>query len=305
MISLSTAWNYRSGIDMRQLLSEIKAAGVDTIELGYKITVDELAQILPLLKEFDIRVSSVHNFCPLPNDHPSSRHPSNHYRLSSIDEAERKLAVKWTQEAVNTARKANAGVVVIHAGMIELPEEIAEGLFKKYKESGKGAPDFPQLRERFIKERSKAKGPFMKALVESLKEVMKYAKDHGIKIGLETRYYPTEIPNHEEIGELLDLFHKDGMWYWHDVGHGEVNERLGIYNHLETLKRYQDQLIGFHLHGVDILKDHRAPFAGDFDLKSVYPFIRKHHVKVIESHSSATAEDIRYAVKELAKLETK
>ena len=288
---------------MRQLLLEIKETGLSTIELGYKITVAELARIIPLLKELEIKVSSVHNFCPLPNDHPSPRHPSNHYRLSSLDEDERRLAVRWTKEAVNTAVMTGAGVVVIHAGTIELPEDLAEGLFKKYKESDTGGDGFPKLRERFLMERKKAQGPFMKALVKSLAEVMDHAQAKNIKVGLETRYYPTEIPNNDEIGELLDKFHKQGLWYWHDVGHAEVNERLGIYDHLECLKRYQDRLIGFHLHGVKILRDHWAPLDGDLDLKKVFPFIKKHHLKVIESHS-ATVSQIREAVREFAKLET-
>ncbi len=288
---------------MRQLLLEIKNVGLNTIELGYKITVDELTEIKPLLAEMQIQVSSVHNFCPLPNDHPSPRHPSNYYRLTSLDETERKLAVLWTKEAVNTAVSTGAGVVVIHAGTVELPEDLAEGLFKMYKESDLGPGQFEKSRERFIAERKKARGPFMDALVKSLKDVMPYAQEKNIKIGLESRYYPTEIPNHDEIGELLDQFHYQGLWYWHDVGHAEVNERLGIYDHMACLKRYQDKLIGFHLHGVKIMKDHRAPFEGDFDIKKVYPFIRKHHIKVIESHGSATAEQIRTAVKELSFLE--
>jgi sugar phosphate isomerase/epimerase len=303
MLAISTAWNYRPDIEMRQLLLEIKETGLNAVELGYKLTVPQLEQIVPLLKELNLNVSSVHNFCPLPDDHPSPRHPSNYYRLTALDEAERALAVRWTKTAVDTAVRVGAPVVVIHAGTVEMPDYLSEKLFKSYKVSNQGAGAFDQVRQKFIDQRKAARGPYMDAIIKSLTDVLSYAQDHDIKIGLETRYYPTEIPNDEEIGELLLKFHCRGLWYWHDVGHAEANDRLGIYDHQACLRRYADQLIGFHLHGVKILRDHHAPLEGDFDIKQVYPFIKKQHIKVIESHGSATLAQIRCAVDEFSKLE--
>ncbi len=304
MLSVSTAWNYRPDISIRELLSQIKDTGVGAVELGYKITTAQLEQMWPLLKEINLQVSSVHNFCPLPDDYPSLRHASNYYRLTSLDESERNLAVLWTKKSVDTAVRAGASVVVIHAGSVEMPEEFSEKLFKSYKVSDKGACAFEKTRDEFIKQRKVLRGPHMEALVKSLMDVMAYAENKNIKIGLETRYYPTEIPNYDEIGELLEKFHSRGLWYWHDVGHAEANDRLGIYNHQQCLKRYALKTIGFHLHGVKVLRDHQAPLEGDFDIKTVYPFIKKHHIKVIESHSSATSEQIRAAVSEFSKLES-
>lgn len=303
MLAISTAWNYRPGGDMRKMLEELKATGLNAVELGYKITVPELNAIFPLLKDLALSVSSVHNFCPVPDDHASPRHPSNHYRLSAVDEGERKLAVQWTKESVNTAVKAGASVVVIHAGTVEMPEELSEKMFKLYKQSDHGAGAFGPLREKFVKERRQARGPFLDAVKQSLKDVLPYAAGNNIRIGLETRYYPTEIPNDEEIGELLSEFHREGLWYWHDVGHAEANDRLGIYNHLQCLEKYADKLIGFHLHGVRVLRDHQAPLEGDFDIKSVYPFMKKNHIKVIESHGTASLEQVKKAAAEFLKLE--
>lgn len=274
MLAISTAWNYRSDIDMRQLLLEIKETGLNAVELGYKLTVPQLGQIVPLLTELNLKVSSVHNFCPLPDDHPSPRHPSNYYRLTALDQAERVLAVLWTKKAIDTAVRVGAQVVVIHAGTVEMADDLSEKLFKSYKVSDQGSEAFAQVRQRFIEERKAARGPYMDAIIKSLTDVLAYAQDCNIKIGLETRYYPTEIPNDQEIGELLAKFHRQGLWYWHDVGHAEANDRLGIYDHHACLRRYAEQLIGFHLHGVKILRDHHAPLEGDFDIKQVYPFIK-------------------------------
>ena len=127
---------------------------------------------------------------------------------------------------------------------------------------------------------------------------MRYAQAQGIKIGLETRYYPTEIPNHKEVGEFLNRYRGQGMHYWHDVGHAEVNSRLGITDHEGFLKSYGRDLIGVHLHGVDKLRDHHAPFFGDFDLNAVLKYFTKDTIKVIEARSG-TFDQLKKAVMQL------
>ena len=89
------------------------------------------------------------------------------------------------------------------------------------------------------------------------------------------------------------------MYYGHDVGHAKVAERLGLARHLDFLERFQDRMIGMHIHGVKVLRDHFAPFVGDFDLGKVMPFIRKDLIKVIEASHSATKEELKEAIKKL------
>jgi sugar phosphate isomerase/epimerase len=300
MLSISTAWNYKPDAEGRQLLLEIKETGLDTIELNYRLTKQQVERMIPLLGPMGLKVSSIHNFCPLPDDAPSPRHPSNYYRLSALDEEERQRAVLWTKKTIDTAVRVKARVVVIHAGMIEQPEDLAHKFIEQYKKGKKDTPEFQELRDKLIKSRRDHRGPHLQSVMTSLKDILPYAQEKNILIGLETRYYPIEIPNFEEIGEILGQFHRQGLHYWHDVGHAEVNSRLGITPHSQFLNQYQDKLIGFHLHGVNVLRDHIAPFDGDFDLKSVFPYIKPQHIKVIESGAQATLEQVRAAVKILS-----
>ncbi|OGX23744.1 MAG: hypothetical protein A3D10_02680 [Omnitrophica WOR_2 bacterium RIFCSPHIGHO2_02_FULL_48_11] len=302
MLALSTAWNYREDMSVPQMLEDIKATGIRHLELGYRLTQPQVEALIPLLKKFKLKVSSVHNYCPLPFDGLSPRHSSNYYRLSALQREERELAIKWTNHSIDTALRVGAQAVVIHAGAIELEHDPSPQLFQMYREGKAKTPEFENLRSQLLKARQEKQKDYLKVLVESLKEVMAYAQKKNMKIGLETRYYPVEIPNIDEIGFFLDLFGKQGMSYWHDVGHGEVNERLGFASPLSYLKKYADRMIGWHIHGVKVLKDHHAPFDGDFDLQKVVPFMKKEHIKVIESHSLATAEQIKEAVKRLEKI---
>ena len=299
MLSISTAWNYRPDMNVAAALEEIKSLGLTRIELGYRLRQDQLAQVMDLLKPMGLSVSSAHNFCPLPDDHPSPRHPSNYYRMSSLDEQERKRAVMWTKKCVDTAVKADGKVVVIHAGMIEIPQDPSRDLIALYKDGQNNTPAFADKRTLLIKLREQSKPPFMDALIKSLDEVVDYAQSKNIRIGLETRYYPFEMPNYEEVQILLDRYHKKGMWYWHDTGHAEANHRLGLTDHADFLKTYHNRLAGFHIHGMRVMRDHLAPFDGDFDMGVVLPYINAKTINVVESHHYASFDQIKAAIVQL------
>lgn len=299
MLSISTAWNYRLDMLMEPWLEAVMKMGFTAIELSYRLTHEQLEEIVKLTEKMRFKVSSIHGYCPTPNDGPSPRHASNYYRLSSLDEKERQKAVKWTKISIDTASSVGAEVVVIHAGTVEIENDPSSELFQLYMQGKFNTPIFSELRERFLKLRAGKKEPHIEALIKSFKEVMPYAQQRKIKIGLETRYYPNEMPNFEEIGFFLNLFNKQGMGYWHDVGHAELNDRLGITKHLDFLTTYEPYLIGMHIHGMKHLKDHYAPFEGDMDLDKVMPFLKKNVLRVIESHSIASKEALKLAVKKL------
>ena len=295
MLSISTSWNSGPETDWSQWLTQVKDLGLDTIELSYTLNHHQLATIEPLLGSMKIKVSSIHNFCPIPNDEPSTHHVSNYYRLSSLDDHERRQAVKWTKICIDTAVRVGAQVVVIHAGTVELMDDPANHLLKLYKEGKKDSSEFQESRKRLLDLRRQKRDPYLKVLEESLGEVTRYAQERNVKIGLETRYYPTEIPNCEEVEYFLNRFTSFGMYYWHDVGHAQINERLGIAPHLEFLQRYKSRMIGVHLHGMHETRDHLAPFDGDLDLNPLLPFFPKDMIRVIESRY-ASVEQIKAAV---------
>ncbi|OGX18527.1 MAG: hypothetical protein A2Y04_03355 [Omnitrophica WOR_2 bacterium GWC2_45_7] len=299
MLSISTTWNYKPDMNMRAWVSKIHDMGLNAIELDYNISREHLEEIRGLMKEMNLQVTSVHNFCPVPNDGPSERHISNYYRLSSLDKNERQKAVEWTKKTVDTAAGFGAQVVVIHAGTVESEDDRASAVFNLYKRGKRNTKEFLRERDGLLKQRQMLRDRHLNVLVKSLAQVVDYARKKKIRIGLENRYYPTEIPNFEEIGYLLGLFGGGGMGYWHDVGHAEMNERLGITAHLDYLNAYQDKLIGVHVHGMKGVRDHLAPFEGDLDLKKVLPFIKKKTLRVIETRHASYGK-MKAAVKKLS-----
>lgn len=303
MLALSTSWNSLKRSDAREMLSEIKELGFDNIELGVGIDESKLEQLFSVLHEMGMSVTSVHNFCPLISDDVSGRYYADCYRLSAVDESERKKAVEYTQRTIDTACKLCAKAVVIHAGTIELKENFAGALVDLYRSGRADSEEYMRAKEGCLKMRETAKTPFLRAVTASLEEIMPYAHLRKMKIGLENRYYPDEIPDVDEVGYLLGLFAHLGLGYWHDVGHAEVNERLGISSHEQCLKRYSGNMIGMHIHDLNGINDHAAPFTGDFDYSKIEPYLRNNIIKVIEVNNRVPPAQIKDALLKLTREE--
>ena len=66
MYSLSTCWNSHRHTDGRAMLREIRDLGFDYSELSHGIRVSLMPGILEAVGAGEIKISSLHNFCPLP-----------------------------------------------------------------------------------------------------------------------------------------------------------------------------------------------------------------------------------------------
>ena len=302
-ISISTAWNCAADKSLKLALDEIKELGLSNIEVGYNFKRDRLDELVALIPNYGFQVSSLHNYCPLPESAMPNRSVLDCYRLSALDERERAKAVEFTKNTIDTANVLSCPVVVIHAGTVELDGAPHQRLLTLFREGKRDSSEYEKAKSEFLDKRRENSGKFLDAIIKSFKEVLGYGQALNVKLGLETRYYPNEIPNIEEAKILLDMFKGMGLVYWHDLGHGEVNERLGIASHLDYLSRFKDHLYGMHIHGVKGLDDHLAPLEGDMYLERFKEFmIKKNLLMVLESHNSATKEQLIKAIDKLKNL---
>ncbi len=295
-LAISTAWNLQDGSDIKEKLSEIKSIGLNAIEIGYNFSTQRLQELTSLVSNMDIRVVSVHNFCPLPSESRINRFATDYYRLSSPDKQERRKAVDYTKRSIDTACLVSARVVVIHAGVVEIKRDYVRALLNLYNEGKLNSRQYLKAKDKLLKIRQLESRRYLDFVVESLQEILPYACSAGVNIGLETRYYPHEIPDIKEAEYLLSVFKNRGLFYWHDVGHAEVNEKLGITSHRDYLMKFADCMLGIHLHDLKGIDDHMAPFSGDFDFSKIATYLHGGLIKVIEAHPPATRQQIREAV---------
>ncbi len=296
--SLSTSWNSKSHKNGYDIVKEAREAGFDTVELGFSLTETVVSDVLALKEAGEIKVSSLHNMCPLPPEIDPLGASPDQYSLASPDAEERALAVRIAKNTIDYAKKFEARAVVLHAGRVQVKDRMRElALLAGDKER------LDSLRQDMINERRSNMSGCLDDLMKSLDELADYAVKMGIPIGIENRYHYREMPLIDEFEVIFKNFKPGRLYYWHDVGHAEVFERLGFYAHRELLEKFSGRLIGIHLHDIiGSIDDHRPPGRGTFDFKLIKPYMREDLIKVLEVHQPAGADDIRKGVEYLNKI---
>lgn len=295
--SFSTSWNARRHTNAESLVEEIKSLGFDRIELNFSLPKSIVDGIAGLVRDNKIIVTSVHNFCPLPESLSGQIIYPDHYNLASLNKDTRQKAIELAKMTVDTARSLNAEAVVLHLGRVKMADktrELALLLKDKSYEAAKTLMDDER--------RSKIAGHIDSA-IKSLGEISAYAKEKNIKLGIENRYYHNEIPSVSDLEIIMKRFSADdNVFYWHDVGHAKAFEYLGLVKKDENLKKFGKRLLGMHIHDIIGIDDHKAPGMGDVDFSGLIKHIKSDTLLVFEIHNTAESADIIKARIDLEKL---
>src|SRR5882672_10244743 len=120
MLSISTCWNSGRHTEGEAMLQELLDLGFDRVELGHGIRISLMEGILRYFQEGKVRISSLHNFCPLPIE--ITRASPDCYMFSSTDARERERALRHTFQTIDFAQRFGARFVVLHLGRTPLDE---------------------------------------------------------------------------------------------------------------------------------------------------------------------------------------
>jgi sugar phosphate isomerase/epimerase len=298
MFILSTSWNARKHCQGQDIVEEIKRLGFSEVELNFTLTSQIVKEIAQLKQEDVIKIRSLHNYCPIPYGVKPNEAGPDCYSLASPKEGERKRAVCQTKHTIDTAYLLRANVVILHIGKVDM-ERRTKTLIEFYQRGLKGTREYNNFKTELVKEREKKHRRFLACALQSLEELSLYAAKFKIALGIENRYYFQEIPSIEELDEILCNFSDKNIFYWHDVGHAQNLENLGLVKHTDYLDKFSENMIGIHLHDIIGTRDHLAPGCGNFDFRILKPYIHNDILKVIEAHPPATREEIVRGVKYL------
>lgn len=300
-LAISTSWNASLHTSGKDLLIDLKPLGIKDLELSFNLTREMVEEIAVLLSEYGFKVVSVHNYCPIPDGIERPRALPDCYSMTALNEEERRQAIFFTKRSIDTASRLGAQAVILHAGRVEIPDRTL-GLIDLFNAGKARGDEYARLKDMMVGEREKNLKPFLDRLFLSLGDLLQYAREKNIKLGIENRYYFREIPSLEELDLVFERFDNLPLFYWHDVGHAQLYENLGLQSHLDYLKRYSRKLLGIHLHDIKGADDHLAPLCGDFDFKKLLPFVKEDTLKVIEAHQPASQDELRSAAKFLNEL---
>jgi sugar phosphate isomerase/epimerase len=271
------------------MLREIRSFGVEYAELSHGIRISLLPGIIEAVEAGDIKISSLHNFCPLPIG--INHAAPNLYRFSSLDRRERENAWRHSVKTIETAARVKAPAVVLHLGSIDI-KDYNERLLDMVEKGLKESPKYAALRQEIMEKLEDKKQEFVELASEMLDRLSGLAAQHGVKLGVENRQAVEEIPLDGDLQMLLLEFNRPTVGYWHDCGHAQIKENLGLLDHRMHLEGMAPRLLGFHVHDVVFPgRDHAAPGSGTIDFAALKPMIKPEHIKVFELSPRLSAEE--------------
>jgi sugar phosphate isomerase/epimerase len=300
MYSFSTCWNSHRHSDGREMLREIRELGFEYAELSHGTRVSLVGGILDAVNAGEIKISSLHNFCPLPMgvNHASP----NLYEFSAERSRERELAERYTIKTIEFAARVKAPIVVTHVGSIDM-KHYTEKLLGLVDDGTRETERYEKLCVDFAEKREAVKDVFFQRTKDSLKKILPEAERQGIKLGVENRQGLEELPVESDFSIMFQELSSPSLVYWHDTGHAQIKENLGFIRHALHLDSMNEWLAGFHIHDVKGAgRDHCAPGTGSVDFGALAKTVKPEQIKVFEFSPSLTPEEIRAGVEHVKRV---
>ncbi len=313
-IALSSCWNSHRHEDGYVMVTEMADLGFEHIELSHGIRIGLVPGVLKALEEGIVRVASVHNFCPLPTGVMGAA--PNLYEPTARGKQEQDLWYRHTLKTLDFGARVGADLMVIHSGSMRFALrdfdkkldrllEAAEGDAGDEEKTEAKAKAAAFVEKTLAKFRKRMKAP-RRRLVENFRRIAAPARERGIRVAVENREGFVELPLDEDMPLLLqELEEPDVFGYWHDAGHAQLKERMGIVKHAALLEGNRARQFGFHLHDVsEEGRDHQPLGSGVIDWDMVASFFRENDLLVLEmsprQRSSSIAESREFLQKLLA-----
>ena len=282
------------------MLREIRDLGFSHAELSHGIRISLMPGILEAVDAGEIKISTLHNFCPLPVGVTHSA--PNLYEFSAERPRDRELAIRHTLRTFEFAERVKARVVVLHLGSMDLKDYT--GKLETMLERGeKDSPKFQKLVNEAAAKRDAVKGKFFERTKETLRLLLPEAEKRGLKLACENREGVEELPLENDFIMFLREFSSPNVVYWHDTGHAQMKENLGFIRHAAHLGSLAARLAGFHIHDVQFpTRDHYAPGTGMIDFAALKPFVKPEHIKVFEFSNKVPVEAAKAGIAHIKKI---
>jgi sugar phosphate isomerase/epimerase len=279
------------------MLREIREMGFEYAELSHGIRISLLPGVFEAVEAGEIKISTLHNFCPLPMG--VNHAAPNIFKFTSEDRRERENAYRHTLKTLETAERVQAKLVVLHMGAIDM-KDYTDRMIDMVGAGLKDSPKYEKLCMEVMEKRESKKEKYVDLANELLARFADEAKSRGIKLGIENREALEEIPFESDFTLFFRQFPGDTVRYWHDCGHAQIKQNLGFIDHVMHLESMAEHLHGFHIHDVQFPgRDHCPPGTGGIDFAALKPFVKPDHIKVFEMSPGLSAEEVRAGVAHL------
>src|SRR5258706_573691 len=182
MYSFSTCWNSHRHTDGRAMLREIRELGFEHAELSHGTRISLVPGIMEAVDAGEMKISTLHNFCPLPMG--VSHSAPNLYKFSSDSDREREMAMRHTKKTLEFATRVKASLVVLHMGGIEMKDYTGK-LKEMLGNGGKDAPKYQKLCAEADEKRTAKNEKFVERAYKMLHDIAAEAESRNLRLGIE------------------------------------------------------------------------------------------------------------------------
>jgi len=224
-----------------------------------------------------------------------SGHPEL-FTICARDPRERRHAVEAVLETARFAVAMEARVVVLHAG--RAPIQRAARKLATLAEAGlRQDPRYQRQLGRVLDARDRRVPKELSALHASLDELVPAFEALGITLALENLPSWDAVPTESEMTRLAEEYPSPAFGYWHDLGHGQVRENLGLIHHESVAHRLAGLMAGMHVHdALPPTNDHLMPPHGAIRFEAFKDIAQRDIPAVLEPAPGTPAETVREAV---------
>ena len=280
------------------MLREMAGLGFSHVELSHGIRLTLVPGILKAVEEGVVKISSTHNFCPLPTGIVQAA--PNLFQPSSRDHGEREQWLRHTRRSIEFAATVRAQVLVCHLGSVRFfwfnPARRVRRYLRDHPGAGRDAGNkvYRSLLDGAIAKLRKRAPGYWANVQAGIAAVLEFAREKGVRLGFENREKFDELPLDGDYAEFLAGFPADApVGYWHDTGHADIKESMGLLNHREHLEKLAPRALGFHLHDVSAGgQDHQAIGEGHIDFEMVSRHWRADQLLTLELSPRVTVEQV-------------
>jgi len=280
------------------MLREMVGLGFEYVELSHGIRITLVPGIMKAVEEGWVKVSSTHNFCPLPTGVVQAA--PNLFEPSAAEHREHDQWLRHTKRSIDFAAQMNARALVCHLGSVAFfwfnPARAVRHYLRNHPEAGRDPNNaaYQALLKKSLLRLRKRMAPFWERTKSSIAEVLDHAAQKNVRLGFENREKFEELPLDADFaGWLASLPANAPVGYWHDTGHADIKEGMGLLNHRGHLQALRDRLLGFHLHDVNAQgHDHQPIGSGHIDFAMIREFWRPEHLLTLEFGPRLSVGDV-------------
>lgn len=309
VISLSTSYlQRRFGDDGYAMLCDAAELGYEYVEIGHSTPVSAVGGILKAVSEGVVKVSSTHNFCPIP---PYTTGPSpDLYSPSTPSARESSQWIRHTGNSLEFGAAAGSKALVCHAGSLSYfffrPGAKVEEFLEKKEYAGLAENEaYQKALKNFLGSAARRSNRDYANMVANFAAVSESAREKGIFLCIENREHVADIPLESNFCELMRAFAEvPQVRAWHDVGHSMIKQLSGFCTQMEFAESIAGYQAGWHLHDcTENGRDHVAIGSGAIDFRALSRFFDpQKHIFTLELNSAVDRQDAADSLKRVQDL---